>query len=134
MAFATYLDVEARWRTLTPDEQTRVTVLLDDAFAELSKQVAVDESDALQAELLKIVSCNMVIRAMVAGESNAYGIDQMQATMGPFAQTVHYSNATGDLYLTKNEKRLLGIVGSGKGRILNPAVGGDLLDRLPDAL
>ena len=134
MAYATYQDIEERWRTLTADEQTRAVALLDDASAMLAALVRVDASDTQQAALLKQVSCSMVIRSMVASASSAYGIDQMQATMGPFGQTVHYANPSGDMYLTKLEKQLLGIVGgSGKGRILHPTVGGDLSAELPHA-
>ena len=39
MAFATYEDVEGRWRTLTADEQVRATTLLEDASTILSGMV-----------------------------------------------------------------------------------------------
>lgn len=111
MAYATYTDIEARWRPLGPDERERATTLLDDAAAMLSSLVDVDPQDETQAYLLKFVSCSMVIRSMVAAASDAFGITQMQATMGPFAQTAHYANPTGDLYLTGQERGLLGIGG-----------------------
>lgn len=122
MAFATYEDVEGRWRTLTADEQAKVTTLLEDAATVLIGLVTVDESDEKQADALKLVSCNMVIRSMVASASSAFGVDELSATMGPFGQTAHFSNPNGDMYLTKLEKKLLHI-GSGKGRILHPAYG-----------
>ena len=123
MAFATYADIEARWRTLTTDEQTKATTLLGDAETILRRRVTVVDGDQEQAAALKYVSCNMVVRAMVAGASDALGVDQVSATMGPFAQTAHYSNPNGDLYVTKNERRLLGI-GGGRGRVLCPTYGG----------
>lgn len=122
MAFATYEDVEGRWRTLTADEQVRATTLLEDAATILSGMVDVDEGDAQQAAALKLVSCNMVIRSMVASASSAFGVDELQATMGPFGQTAHFANPNGDMYLTKLDKKLLGI-GGGKGRILYPSYG-----------
>ena len=122
MAFATYSDIEARWRTLTADEQTKATTLLDDASVILAGLVTVDDGDTQQAARLKMVCCSMVIRSMVASESDAYGVDELSATMGPFGQTAHFSNPNGDMYLTKLEKRLLGI-GGGKGRILHPDYG-----------
>lgn len=122
MAFATYEDVEGRWRTLTADEQARATTLLEDAATILSGMVTVDEADTQQAAALKLVSCNMVIRSMVASASSAFGVDELQATMGPFGQTAHFANPNGDMYLTKLDKGLLGI-GGGKGRILHPAYG-----------
>jgi len=135
MAYATIDDIEVRWHPLNDDELTRATALLDDASVMLTALVRVDDSDEQQAEVLRKVTCNMVIRAMVAYASSAFGIDQVQATMGPFAQSTHFSNPTGDLYLTKFEKQLLGIIGKGgKGRVLYPTVGGDLVAQLPNAL
>lgn len=122
MAFATYADVEARWRTLTAAEQAKATVLLGDASNILSTLVSVDGSDEQQTANLRQVCCSMVIRSMVAGASDAFGVDELQATMGPFGQTAHFSNPNGDLYLTKLERKLLGI-GGGKGRVLYPAYG-----------
>ena len=124
MAFATYSDIEARWRTLSADEQGRATTLLGDAAVILKQRVTVVDGDQEQADALKLVSCNMVIRSMLASASDAFGVDQLSATMGPFAQTAHYANPNGDLYLTKNEKKLLGI-GGGRGRILYPDYGAD---------
>ena len=109
MAYATYQDVEARWRDLTADEQTKCSTLLDDAAAMLDTMVTVNDSDEAQAYLLKVVSCNMVIRSMVASESTALGVDQLSATMGPFGQTAHFANPNGDLYLTRQERDMLGI-------------------------
>lgn len=122
MAFATYEDIEGRWRTLTADEQARATTLLCDAATILTSMVEVDGEDAQQAEALRLVSCNMVIRSMVASASSAFGVEELQATMGPFGQTAHFANPNGDMYLTKLDKKLLGI-GGGKGRILHPAYG-----------
>lgn len=133
MAFATYADVEARWRTLTADEQARATVLLDDASNMLISMVTIDASDQQQAANLKQVCANMVIRSMVASTSDAYGVDELHATMGPFGQTAKFANPSGDLYLTKQERKMLGIRG-GKGRMLSPAIGGDLVAQLPHAL
>jgi hypothetical protein len=122
MAFAAYTDVEARWRTLTAAEQAKATVLLDDASNVLSALVTVDATDEQQAKILKQVCCSMVIRSMVAGASGAFGVDELQATMGPIGQTAHFANPNGDMYLTKFERKLLGI-GGGKGRILYPSYG-----------
>lgn len=125
MAFATYYDVEARWgRTLTTEEQQRATALLDDAAAILHSLVKVDGTNDDQASLLAAVSCNMVIRSMTAAAQNAFGVEAQQATMGPFAQRVEYANPSGDMYLTKAEKKWLGIHG-GAGRILYPYETGD---------
>ncbi len=124
MAYATCNDVEAGWRTLTAEEQGRVTTLLDRAAVMLSALVDIDDEDEQQAAVLKVVSCNMVTRAMVTASSAAFGVDQQSATMGPFAQSVHFANPNGDMYLTKTERKMLGI-GSGRGRVLTPQYGTD---------
>lgn len=111
MAFATVEDLEDRWRELDSDEEAKATTLLDDASVMLSALVEVDQNDASQAALLKIVSCSMVMRSMMASESDAYGVSQLDYGMGPFSQAAHFSNPNGDMYLTAQEKRLLGITG-----------------------
>ena len=133
MAFATYQDVEARWRTLTADEQARATVLLEDASNMLISMVTIDASDQQQAANLKQVCANMVIRSMISSSSDAYGVGELKAGLGPFDQTVKFANPNGDLYPTKQERKMLGIRG-GEGRILRPAIGGDLVAQLPHAL
>lgn len=109
MAFATVEDLEARWRDLSEDEQAQAEVLLEDAALYLQALVEVDAEDETQAGVLKAVSCNMVRRAMTSGASGAYGITGATATMGPFSQHIDYSNPTGDLYVTRAERALLGI-------------------------
>lgn len=121
MVFAEVSDVEARWRTLSTAEQSRADVLLEDASAILDRLVKVDVDDGRQASLLKTTCCNMVIRAMSATESDSYGATQMSMTAGPYSQSWTYGNPTGDLYLTRLEKKLLGI---GVGRIGWAPLGG----------
>ena len=109
MAFATVSDIEARWRELSADEEARASVLIDDASAILAKLVDVDATDTEQAYLLKEVCCNMVIRAMGAMDADAFGATSMSMTAGPYSQSFNYGNPSGTLYLTKMEKRVLGI-------------------------
>lgn len=112
MAYAEVSDIETRWRDLSTDEESRATALLDDASAMLAELVDIHDGDEQQAELLKIVCCSMVIRAMSASEYDAFGASQMSMTAGPYTQQFTYSNPSGDMYLTKMEKRLLGITSS----------------------
>ena len=127
MAFADVSDLESRWRELSTDEEARANVLLDDASAMLSALVEVDSSDAGQAELLKMVCCDMVIRAMSATAADTFGVSQTSMTAGPYTQSFSYSNPSGDMYLTKLEKRLLGISTSYIGTI-RPMMAGERHD------
>lgn len=122
MAFADVSDIEARWRTLTVDEKARAAVLIEDASAVLSKLVPVEPNDEQQDALLKTVCCNMVIRAMSATESDMFGVSQSSMTAGPYSQSMNYANPSGDMYLTKMEKRMLGITSGYIGSI-RPKIG-----------
>lgn len=123
MAYATVSDIEARWRALSADEQAQATVLLDDAAAMLSRLVEVDKTDEGQAELLKAVSCSMVIRSMSQTASELFGVSQSSITAGVYSQSTSYANPSGDMYLTRMEKRLLGITSGYIGSI-RPKIGG----------
>ncbi len=112
-AFASVSDLEARWRPLAADEAERAEVLLMDATALISSMRGLgdaDGEDELAQANLTAVTCAVVRRAMDAG-GGAYGVSQMSETVGPFSSSVSFANPAGDLYLTKVERRLLGIGG-----------------------
>lgn len=112
MVFATSDDIAARWRPLTSAEAERAETLLEDAAVYLSSFVEVDPDDEDQASALKIVSCSMVIRSMLAAQNNAFGVTEQSVSADIYSQTMRYQNPNGDLYLTASEKRLLGITSS----------------------
>lgn len=109
MAYADVSDIEARWRTLTDEETARAATLLEDASTMLSSLVTVDDGDQQQAAALCMVSCNMVIRVMSAGTAATFGATGGSMTGGPYSQSWTYEAPTGDMYLTKSEKALLGV-------------------------
>lgn len=112
MVFATSDDIAARWRPLTSAEAERAETLLEDAAVYLSSFVEVDPDDEDQASALKIVSCSMVIRSMLAAQNNVFGVTEQSVSADIYSQTMRYQNPNGDLYLTASEKRLLGITSS----------------------
>lgn len=116
MAYATVSDIEARWRTLTSDEEAKAAVLLDDAAAILDTLAVFDSSDPNVAANLRTVSCNMVIRSM-SSSGDSFGMSQGSMTAGPYTQSWTYANPSGDMYLTKMEKWLLGITSGYIGSI-----------------
>ena len=123
MAYATVEDVEGRWHSLTSDEQERCALLLADAAVAIDMLTTVGESKLEKLEAAKIVSCNMVIRAMAASDSqsDAFGATSVTTTAGPYSQSVSFANPSGDLYFTKLDKKMLGIRGG--GRMLRPTIG-----------
>lgn len=125
MVFADVSDIEVRWRTLTSSERNRATALIEDASAMLSALVEnIDVSDEEQMQLLNLVCCNMVIRAMSATEVDSFGASNMSMTAGAYTQSWTYANPTGDMYLTKFEKRLLGVT-SGYIDSIRPMMAGE---------
>lgn len=112
--YATPQDLESRWRPLLPDELERAAVLLGDAATRI-RAAAPDvdvriASQELDADIPLLVSVEMVRRAMLAPVDQAPA-GQVQQTAGPFSQSVSYTNPTGDLYLTKAERQMLGAGG-----------------------
>lgn len=123
MLFADVSDIEARWHTLDASEAARAEVLLSDASAMLARLIGdINVSDTDYMQLLKQVCCNMVIRSMSVTDSDNYGVDSMSMTAGVYSQSWSYNNPTGDMYLTKLEKRMLGITTGHIGSI-RPKIG-----------
>lgn len=108
MAYATVDDVQARMvTTLTETQSTVCSSLLDDAA------VLIDVWNASATESVKlVVSCNMVIRAL--GSTGQMGVpigaSQGSASALGYSQSWTISSGgTGELYLTKTDKKLLGV-------------------------
>lgn len=120
MAYATLEDIEARRGALDPDDEEKATALLEDAAVILDALVVIDGTEE-QETLLNLVSCNMVIRAL-STTPDAYGVSSLSTTAGVYSESLQYSNPSGDMYLTKLEKRLLGITTSYIGYI-RPIIG-----------
>lgn len=109
MTYATVDELEARWRPLSESERERAAVLLDDAAAILDAEM---ERCGLTAEgrsdKLRYVSCQMVRRVMASG-TDAGDYSSVSRTAGSFTEQFSLSNPSGDMYLTSNERRLLGV-------------------------
>ena len=106
MAYATTSDVQARMtRTMSTDEISVCSTLLDDAA------VLIDAyTNTATADAKKVVSCNMVIRAM--GELNDVPIGATQGSLSAlgYSQSWTLSNgSTGELYVSKTDKKILGV-------------------------
>lgn len=107
VAFASVSDLEGRWRPLTAGERDRADALLGDASALLRAELAMAgrEVDGRE-DLLRLVCCSMVRRSMAAAMEDC---TQSSITAGGFSQQVTYANPSGNLYITADERRVLGI-------------------------
>lgn len=108
MAYATIEDVQARMtRTLSEDERTVCTNLLDDAVAIINAY-----NEEAYEENKKIVSCRMVARAIGDGTDAGIPMGATQGSMSALGYSQSWtigSGAVGELYLSKLEKKLLGV-------------------------
>lgn len=116
-SFATFDDVQARYPAVSADDEMRVTTLLSDATAMIAGEFArvgmeIDKTDELLAANLRAVCCSVVVRAMPANSADGYQpYTQRQETVGPFMTSVTLANPNGELYLTRGERRKLGLSG-----------------------
>ena len=107
-AYATIDDVKDRMiRIMSEREETVATNLLDDIGVKIDMYNAHASADAK-----KIVSCNAVIRALGNGDSDVpVGASQGSMSANGYVQswTVGSGGSVGQLYLTKEDKRMLGV-------------------------
>lgn len=109
MAYATVDELQERsLRTLSEVEKSKCGYLLEDA-AILIDAVSSDVSD----DIKKIVTCRMVIRAIGDGQPNGFPVGASQGSMAGLGYsqswTVGSGGSVGELYISKTDKKLLGI-------------------------
>ena len=108
MLYAEVQDVEAGFRALSKEEQTRCVALLSEAA------VIIDHHNPdADADTKRVVSCRMVRRPLGDGEDGVsfpMGATQGTATALGYSQSwTMGSGSSGELYLSKLEKKLLGV-------------------------
>lgn len=110
--FATVDDYEARYGEV--EDPDRISVLLGDASAFIASQPGFPEGEP--SELLNlaltVVTCSVVHRSLSAGAWA--GLSNVSQGGDGYTASATVYNPSGDFYLTKQEKRLLGV---GTGRI-----------------
>ena len=112
MAYATVEDVQARMtRTLSDSETAVCSRLLGDAAVQIdSYNQNADES------IKELVSCRMVIRALGDGQSDGVPIGATQGSQSALGYsqswTIGGGGGTGELYVSKEERRMLGVANS----------------------
>lgn len=103
MAYATTYDVAAGYRILSTDEMSKSDRLIEEAA------VVIDAwAQDASAEAKKVVTCNMVRRALAAGEGIPIGATQGTISAGGYSQSWTAGSGTGELYLSKLDRKLLG--------------------------
>lgn len=108
MAYATVEDVQARMtRQMSESEQAICSTMLDDAA------IIIDAfNESASDDKKQIVSCRMVIRQLGDGTDAGVPIGATQGSMAGlgYSQSWTISNgSTGEMYLSKLDKQLLGV-------------------------
>ena len=107
MAYATYEDVQAGFRTLSDAERAVAEALLDEAA------IIIDSYNLSASEDAKrVVSCRMVRRAIGDSSSTSVPMGATQGSISALGYSQSWtmsSGSSGELYLGKLEKKLLGI-------------------------
>lgn len=106
MIYASVRMVEAGFRTLTTEEKNQCEALLEEAGVIIDAYNADAPQDAKA-----VVSCRIIRRALGAGSASVpIGATQGTMTAGPYTQSWTMSGgSTGELYLGRTEKKLLGV-------------------------
>lgn len=107
MAYATVQDVQARMtRQMSASEQAVCAVMLDDAA------VIIDAYNSkAAADAKKVVSCRMVERVLGDGSDTGIPMGATQGSVSALGYTQSWTigaGSTGEMYLSKLEKKLLG--------------------------
>ena len=113
--FATVADYEARYGKV--DDEERISKLLQDATNIIARQPGFCDKnrDDTWWGVLETVTCAMVHRSMMAG--SYAGLSNVSQGAGGYTASVAVYNPGGDLYLTRNEKKALGIGGARIGSV-----------------
>lgn len=118
-ALASVEQLQAFWRTLTADEQTRANVLLLLASNRL-RQIAADLGIDLDAKVtggdifasnVQWVVMEAVKRAMLTPVDTP-PVNQFQQTAGPYSENYTFTNPAGDLWFKRAELTAIGLYGN----------------------
>lgn len=102
--FATLEELRNRWPDRPDHEDTYLTTQLEDA-SQFILDVVPEAANATPSTRRRIV-CAVIRRALKVDQFA--GLEQIQASTGPFAQSFKPTNPNGDYYLTAQEKKALG--------------------------
>ncbi len=114
--FAKPEDLKLVWSGYSELDESRASALLSLVSSVIRSQANADE---IEPDILKLVTCRVVSRMLQS--DGMPGVTQESWGASPYSGSVSYANPSGDIYLTKFEKELLGI-GDGYARFVNQGV------------
>lgn len=105
-------DFEARTHALDPYEKERVKFLINDAKTIIDAEFEAAKAKPKSQELIDTVIFSMVKRAFSCADFDGMAVSQYSQSASPYSESFTFANPAGDLYLTKAEKKRLGIIGA----------------------
>lgn len=124
LPFATIQDLRAHWPELPSDREAEATQKLKEAsaiiralYSGIDAKIA---SGQISAEILTLIVCRMVKRSLLASINDLEGVASRNETAGGVSMGLSFSNPNGNLYLTKDDKNLLGGGRRGKAFMIVP--------------
>lgn len=126
--FATVEDYEARYGEV--EDEARVSALLQDATNIIASQPGFCDKDRDETwwGVLETVTCAVLHRSLSSG--TYAGFSNVSQGAGGYTESVAIYNPGGDMFLTRNEKKALGIGGARIGSVA-PAINGWYGSNLP---
>ena len=104
--YATVDDVKGLWPDFPPGAEQHAGKLL--GFAAAIIRAEAGDVSGVDPELLKLVSCEMVVTAMKSPGEGA-NVSSMNMAAGPFSQQISYRADADDLFLTRKHRKWLGV-------------------------
>ena len=105
--FATLEELKARWPDMPAGADAHATVQLEDASQFILDTVTT--AGSADPKTRRRIVCAVVRRAMRPEDEETAGLESFQVGGGPFNMSGKVRNPDTDFYLTKQEKRALGV-------------------------
>ena len=109
--FATLDDLKKHWPGLPAEDEEEAeqklaesSLIIRQSFKTIDARITRGELDK---DLVKLVACRMVRRALDVPDDVPEGADQMSFAAGPYSESFHLRNTDGAVYLGKQDLRLL---------------------------
>lgn len=105
-AFATAAEFKARYADFADHDDAAIAAELEDASTFIRSQCDVEGVDP---DVLDWVCREVAYRHLVTGRSDLVGVSQATWSATPYSQSMTLANPGGDFYLSKSERRALGM-------------------------
>ncbi|MGP5263656.1 MULTISPECIES: Gp19/Gp15/Gp42 family protein [Glutamicibacter] len=116
--FATIEDLRSHWPGMPTEYDAEgdqklkeSSIVLRQLYPGIDGRISTGKLDA---EVPKLIVCRMVKRALLAAINDVEGVASRNETAGGVSTGLSFSNPNGNLYLTKDDKALLGSGKSGR--------------------